>query len=63
MDQQEKFAREPSETADGRAVSQIVFVLIGMAIIVGGIWTLYMGNAPYHPQDEVTRESTPLIGS
>ncbi|OAN96164.1 hypothetical protein [Sulfitobacter geojensis] len=62
MDRQEKPAREPSETAEKRGMSQVVFVLTGLAIIAGGIWTLYMGDAPYHPQDQVTRDSSSLIG-
>ncbi|WP_281992898.1 hypothetical protein [Sulfitobacter geojensis] len=62
MDRQEKPAREPSETAEKRGMSQVVFVLTGLGIIAGGIWTLYMGDAPYHPQDQVTRDSSSLIG-
>lgn len=63
MGRQEKPARKPSETADKRGMSQVVFILTGLAIIAGGIWTLYMGDAPYHPQDQVTRDSFSLIGN
>ena len=35
---------------DQRGISQAVFVLIGILIIVAGLWTLYMGDAPYHPE-------------
>ena len=35
---------------DQRGFSQAVFVLIGMMIIVAGLWSLYMGDAPYHPE-------------
>jgi hypothetical protein len=63
MDRQEKPARKPSETTDTRGLSQVVFVLGGIAIIVGGLWMLYMGDAPYHPQDQVTRDSFSLIGN
>ncbi|MGJ8555859.1 MAG: hypothetical protein ACSHW6_02380 [Sulfitobacter geojensis] len=44
-------------------MSQVFFILTGLAIIAGGIWTLYMGDAPYHPQDQVTRDSFSLIGN
>lgn len=38
---------------DRRGISQFIFICVVLAIIVGGIWSLYMDNAPYHP--EVTR--------
>jgi len=69
MNQQDRRAREQWDVtdrpkpADRRGFSQIVFVMFGLAIIVGGIWTLYMGDAPYHPQDFVTRDSLSLTGN
>lgn len=50
-----------TETVEKNGLSQIVFVVIGLGIITGGIWTLYMGDAPYHPQDQVTRGDFSLI--
>lgn len=40
--------------SDQRGLSQFLFVTAGIAIILGGLWTLYMGDAPYHP-NEVTQ--------
>jgi len=42
----------PTPTAS--FLSQALFVLAGLAIIAGGIWTLYMSNAPYHPEVGMT---------
>lgn len=45
-----------SERTDaGRGVSQAIFIIVGLGIILGGLWYLYMGDAPYHPTDEVSR--------
>ncbi|MGC1505214.1 MAG: hypothetical protein WA782_13880 [Sulfitobacter sp.] len=60
MYQQEKFAQKPAETDRNRGVAQVIFVLTGLAIIIGGIWSLYMADAPYHPQDQVSRDSVSL---
>ena len=60
MNRQKKAAPEPVEMADKRGVAQFVFVLTGLVIIAGGIWTLYMADAPYHPQDQVTRDGISL---
>lgn len=32
-----------------RRVSEKVFIFVGLTIILGGLWMLYMGDAPYHP--------------
>ena len=45
----------PKDTYAQRGVSQAVFVFVGLGIILGGLWYLYMGDAPYHPADEVSR--------
>jgi hypothetical protein len=29
--------------------SQAIFVGVGLAIIFGGLWLLYGGSGPYHP--------------
>ncbi len=50
--------RDDSGKKSSRTLSQSIFVAIGLAIIVGGIWMLYMSDAPYHPEDTVTRDST-----
>lgn len=36
-------------------LSQTLFVLVSITIIVGGLWTLYMGDAPYHPEVSATQ--------
>ena len=46
---------------DNKGVTQVIFVLAGLGIIAGGLWSLYMGDAPYHPQDDVTRGDVQLI--
>lgn len=39
-----------SDASHSRALSQAIFVLTGLAIIALGLWSLYMGDAPYHPE-------------
>ncbi len=47
---------------DGRGVSQLIFVAVTLAITMSGIWSLYMADAPYHP--EISRlESGVLFAS
>lgn len=41
---------DPSQSTDDRRLSQGLFVLAGLGIIAGGLWTLYMADAPYHPE-------------
>lgn len=50
MNQQVSYTRTPSVDGNGRGLSQTLFVLIGLGIITGGLWTLYMADAPYHPE-------------
>ncbi len=57
MNQNANPARTLSVSTDRRGLSQAVFVMIGLGIISGGLWTLYMGDAPYHPEDQVSRDS------
>ena len=33
-----------------RGFSQFLFIAVGLAIIIAGLWSLYMGDAPYHPE-------------
>ncbi|MCX7558066.1 hypothetical protein OS190_00700 [Sulfitobacter sp. F26204] len=56
-----KTVRKPDDSSQKKGFSQMVFVLIGLAIIAGGVWSLYMNDAPYHPEDQVTRGSFSLI--
>lgn len=51
MNLQEKVAARTAP--DRRGISQLIFVLVGIGIISGGLWSLYMADAPYHPQDDV----------
>lgn len=57
MKQKVKPARTLSGNTDRRGFSQVVFVMIGLGIILGGLWTLYMGDAPYHPEDQGPQNS------
>lgn len=34
---------------DKRGLSQAIFIAVGIAIILGGLWFLYQSTAPYHP--------------
>ena len=58
MKQQELSTR--NAPGDGRGLSQAIFVLIGLGIIAASLWSLYMGDAPYHPDDQVSRGSITL---
>jgi hypothetical protein len=51
----------PSTVPENRVLSQIAFFVIGLGIITGGIWSLYMGDAPYHPDDVVSQDRIVLI--
>lgn len=42
--------RTPSENSGNRGVTQVIFILVALGIIIAGGWSLYMGDAPYHPQ-------------
>lgn len=55
---------EASDTrnGDGKGLSQAIFVLVTLGIIIGGLWSLYSSIAPYHPQDGVSRNETQLFG-
>ena len=35
--------------------SQAIFMAIGVAIILGGLWLLYGNTGPYHPDIPVTQ--------
>ena len=35
---------------DKRGLSQAIFIAVGLAIILSGLWFLYQSNAPYHPE-------------
>lgn len=50
MNQHVSAAQSPSGMPADRRMSERVFVFIGMAIVLGGLWMLYMGDAPYHPE-------------
>tara|TARA_R110002049_G_scaffold44333_5_gene130062 strand:- start:110529 stop:110717 length:189 start_codon:yes stop_codon:yes gene_type:complete len=39
----------PINDADARKY-QILFMSVGLAIIMAGLWWLYEVNAPYHPE-------------
>lgn len=52
MDQRISASRIPSGNSDDRRISEKIFIFVGMTIVLGGVWMLYMGNAPYHPDAE-----------
>ncbi|GLT12845.1 hypothetical protein PVW51_01580 [Sulfitobacter sp. PR48] len=35
--------------SDDRGLSQAIFIMVGIGIILGGLWFLYQSTAPYHP--------------
>ena len=49
MNRQAQNLPTSSDKNTDRGLSQVVFVLVGLGIIAAGLWTLYMGHAPYHP--------------
>lgn len=51
----------PSKFDDNRGMSQAIFVLAALGIISAGLWTLYMGDAPYHPADVATQSDFSMI--
>jgi hypothetical protein len=54
MNKQNKKARLPSVRTDETNRSQIVFIAVGLAIVIGGLWLLYDTDGPYHPDIPVT---------
>jgi len=49
-----KTAHVEKTKSDNLTLSHLIFVAIGTAIIVGGLWFLYLGDGPYHPDGPVT---------
>lgn len=33
----------------GTGRSQLVYVAVGLSILLGGLWSLYSADGPYHP--------------
>lgn len=54
MDKQKKTAKLPSTRTDETSKSQTIFIAVGLAIVVGGLWLLYDVDGPYHPVVPVT---------
>ncbi|MGJ8615882.1 MAG: hypothetical protein ACSHWS_03515 [Sulfitobacter sp.] len=54
MKQQTKTTIVPSSKIEGSNRSQTVFITVGLAIVVGGLWLLYDLDGPYHPEIPVT---------
>ena len=52
--------RSPSADIDDRGRSQFVFIAVGLAIIIGGLWILYDSSGPYHPQLPLSENETYL---
>lgn len=45
-----------SPHASARILAQVLFFTVAFTIIIDGLWSLYMSDAPYHP-DIVMSES------
>lgn len=58
MKQDLRSTRSTPKSDDTRPLSQAVVVVISLMIIAAGLWFVYQGNAPYHPQGAL--EETPL---
>lgn len=58
MNKQGKSARSPSVKTDESNRSQSVFIAVGLAIVIGGLWLLYDTEGPYHPDIPVTDMAT-----
>jgi hypothetical protein len=54
MNKQDKSPRLPSVRTDESNRSQNIFIAVGLAIVVGGLWMLYDTDGPYHPDIPVT---------
>jgi hypothetical protein len=42
-------ARKTVPDSPGRVAGQVVILTVTLAIIAAGLWSLYMTDAPYHP--------------
>ena len=54
MSKQKETAKLPSIKTDETNRSQTVFIAVGLAIVIGGLWVLYDMDGPYHPDMPVT---------
>ncbi|MGC1496253.1 MAG: hypothetical protein WA790_10615 [Sulfitobacter sp.] len=54
MNERVKTAKLPSTRTDETNKSQTVFIAVGLAIVLGGLWLLYDTDGPYHPDIPVT---------
>lgn len=39
-----------SPSASANVMAQVLFFTVAFGIIIGGLWSLYMSDAPYHPE-------------
>lgn len=54
MGKQGKTAKLPPTRTDETNRSQTIFIVVGLAIVVGGLWLLYDVDGPYHPEVPMT---------
>ncbi len=54
MSDQVKTPKASSASDADLGRSQAVFIAIGLAIVMGGLWLLYQSDGPYHPEFPVT---------
>lgn len=54
MENQGTPANRPSLRTDETNRSQIIFIAVGLAIVIGGLWMLYEADGPYHPDIPVS---------
>jgi hypothetical protein len=61
MNQEVNAGRTPYVQPADRRTSEKVFIFVGLSIVLGGIWMLYMGDAPYHPDGELADNHIQII--
>ena len=54
MNDRAKAAKLPSTRTDETNKSQAIFIAVGLAIVLGGLWLLYDADGPYHPEAPVS---------
>ena len=54
MERKDQTGILPPSKADASNRSQVIFIGVGFAIVVGGLWLLYDVDGPYHPDIPVT---------
>ncbi len=53
--------RAPAASDADLGRSQAIFIAVGLAIVLGGLWMLYGSEGPYHPEGSVTQSEVQLL--